>query len=59
MIYLLLIMTFSGQMETVHYQTEAACESALMERVDGARMKDIQVAECIDTMSLNVKRFVK
>jgi hypothetical protein len=30
-----------------------------MERVDGARMKDIQVAECIDTMSLNVKRFVK
>jgi hypothetical protein len=52
-------MTFSGQLETVQYQSEAQCETALLERIDGARRKDIQVAECIDTMSLNVKRFVK
>jgi len=45
--FLLLLIMFNGDMQTLVYQDAADCEAALIQKTDLGNYKRIKVAKCI------------
>ena len=48
MAFLLLIVSYTGNIDTTYFKTAEQCEIALFHATDAGKRKSIQVAECID-----------
>jgi hypothetical protein len=46
MSYILLLIFYTGKVETVYYSTQQSCEMALFESTDAGKRKELRVAEC-------------
>ena len=45
--FILLIVLYTGKFQTIYYPNHAQCEAALIEQTDFGRYKKIQTAKCI------------
>lgn len=46
MSYILLLIFYTGKVESNYYSTQQSCEMALFESTDAGKRKEMRVAEC-------------
>ena len=47
MSWILMVVLYTGEINTISYKTEALCEAALIDATDFGQRKHINIAECI------------